>query len=113
MGGVHTNQELGLCRGDARWGLPGFWSDPCSRSREVKTKSVAKILPSGLSYHVPRLCGVVWGPPPQGGATCLQAPAVLPARCRSLGCCSSNRIPLLPCREFEDIETASFYLDMW
>ena len=71
MGGftTHPNQELGLCRGDARWDLPGFWSDPCSRSREVKNKSVAKILPSGLSYHFPRLCRVVWGLP-QGGVAC-------------------------------------------
>lgn len=36
-----------------------------------------------------------------------------PAGCLSLSCCWTNSIPLVPCREFADIETASFHLDMW
>lgn len=33
--------------------------------------------------------------------------------CSPLVCYSSNNIPLVPCREFKDVETASFHLDMW
>lgn len=62
------NQVMGLCWGDAPGGPPGFWSALCSRSREVKNKTAAKILPSGLSHHFPRLCGVVWGLPKGGAA---------------------------------------------
>lgn len=79
VGGFTTcpNQELGLCQGNACWGLPGFRSDPCSRSREVKNKSVAKILPSGLSYHFARLCGVVWGLPRDEPPACNPQPSCL------------------------------------